>query len=67
MVGRRISYADISLAQVIAGLRYAFPVASRKALRGCPRLRALHEQVFDRPGIKRYVASDRRLAFNNDD
>ncbi|HKE41009.1 MAG TPA: glutathione S-transferase [Casimicrobiaceae bacterium] len=67
MVGRRITYADISMAQVIAGLRYAFPVASRKALRGCPRLRALHDQVFDRPGIKRYVASDRRLAFNNDD
>ena len=67
MVGAKITYVDLSLAQVIAGLRYAFPVASRRALRGCPRLRALHDTVFARPRIRRYVASGRRLAFNNDD
>lgn len=67
MVGARITYVDLSMAQVIAGLRYAFPLASRKALRACPRLRALHEEVFARAHIKRYVASGRRLAFNNDD
>jgi glutathione S-transferase len=67
MVGRRISYVDLSMAQVVAGLRYAFPSASRKALRTCPRLRALHDAVFNRPRIKRYLASGRRLAFNNDD
>jgi glutathione S-transferase len=67
MVGPRMSYVDLSMAQVVAGLRYAFPSASRKALRPCPRLRALHDDVFDRPRIKRYVASGRRLAFNNDD
>lgn len=67
MVGARISYVDLSMAQVVAGLRYAFPVASRKALRSCPRLRALHEEVFARQRIKRYMASGRRLAFNNDD
>ena len=67
MVGRRITYADLSLAQVIAGLQYAFPSASRKALRAHPRLLALHEHVFSRPRIREYVASDRRLAFNNDD
>lgn len=67
MVGSRITYVDLSMAQVIAGLRYAFPIASRKALRACPRLCALHELVFARPRIKRYVASDRRLAFNNAD
>src|ERR1700722_18555131 len=55
MVGPRISYVDLSMAQVVAGLRYAFPVASRKALRPCPRLRALHDDVFRRPRIKRYV------------
>jgi glutathione S-transferase len=55
------------MAQVIAGLRYAFPSASRKALRACPRLRGLHDEVFARPSIRRFVASDRRLAFNNDD
>ena len=67
MVGPRISCVDLSMAQVVAGLRYAFPSASRKALRICPRLRALHDDVFSRPRIKRYVASGRRLAFNNDD
>ena len=67
MAGSRFSYADLSMAQVLAGLRYAFPAASRKALRPCPRLRALHDAVFARPRIKRYVASGRRLAFNNDD
>jgi glutathione S-transferase len=67
MVGRKMSYADLSLAQVIAGLRYAFPIASRRALRRCPRVRALHEEVFARPRIRRYAASGRRLAFNNDD
>jgi len=67
LVGNRITYVDLSMAQVIAGLRYAFPKASRKALAEHPRLRALHDEVFARPRIKRYVASDRRLAFNNDD
>ncbi|MBK5106415.1 MAG: glutathione S-transferase family protein, partial [Burkholderiales bacterium] len=66
LVGKQLSYVDLSMAQVIAGLRYAFPRASKRALRGCPGLRALHDQVFARPRIKRYVASGRRLAFNND-
>jgi glutathione S-transferase len=67
LVGAQLTYADLSLAQVIAGLRYAFPKASRKALRSRPRLRALHEAVFSQPRIERYVASERRVAFNDDD
>jgi glutathione S-transferase len=67
MVGKQITYADLSMAQVIAGLQYAFPSAGRKALRAFPRMRALHDEVFALPRIKRYVASKRRLAFNNDD
>ena len=67
MVGTRLSYVDLSMAQIIAGLHYAFPSASRKALRACSRLCALHDLVFARSHIKRYVASGRRLAFNNDD
>lgn len=66
MLGSRISYVDLSMAQVVAGLGYAFPLASRKTLRGCPRLRALHDEVFSRPRIARYVSSGRRLPFNND-
>jgi glutathione S-transferase len=67
MIGARLSYADLSIAQVIAGLQYAFPVATRRALRTRPRLRTLHDEVFARPRIARYVASGRRLAFNNED
>jgi glutathione S-transferase len=66
MVGRSLSYADLSMAQVLAGLQYAFPKASRAQLRKCRHLRALHEAVFMRPRIQRYVNSGRRLAFNND-
>ena len=67
LAGKRLTYVDLSAAQVVAGLRYAFPSSSRKALGACSRLRVLHDEVFARPRIKRYVASGRRLAFNNDD
>jgi len=67
MVGARASYADFSMAHVLAGLNYAFPKASARALRSRPRLRALHDAVYERRGIARYLASNRRLAFNNDD
>jgi len=65
MVGDSLTYVDLSMAQVVAGLRYAFPVASRKILPAYPRLRALHKRVFDRPRIKAYAASQRRVAFND--
>jgi glutathione S-transferase len=67
MVGAELTYADLSLAQVIAGLRFAFPTAMRKATPQYPKLAELHDYVFSRPRIKRYVASRRRLDFNNDD
>lgn len=67
MVGSRLTYVDLSMAQVIAGLQYAFPKASARALRSRPHLRALHNAVFNRPRIRQYLASSRRIAFNNDD
>ena len=67
MVGTRLCYADLSMAQLITGLRHAFPLASHAALADCPQLIALHNRVFARPRLKRYLASDRRVAFNNDD
>ena len=66
LVGDGITYVDLSMAQVIAGLRFAFPSASRKALATCPSLCALHDAVFARPRLKAYLASGRRVAFNND-
>ena len=67
LVGSKLTYVDLSMAQVIAGLRYAFPATTRNALRSRPRLRALHHAVFARPRVARYLESGRRLAFNNDD
>lgn len=67
MVGKSLTYADLSLAQVLAGLQYAFPKAMRKALAKQKRLEKLEEFVFSRPRIERYVRSGRRLKFNDDD
>ena len=66
LVGDGITYVDLSMAQVIAGLRFAFPSVSRRALATCPRLCALHDAVFAQPRLKAYLASGRRVAFNND-
>jgi glutathione S-transferase len=62
-----LTTADLSMAQVLEGLRYAFPIASARALRGRPRLPALQRAVFERPRIARYLASGRRVPFNNED
>lgn len=64
LAGERISYADLSLAQTVAGLRYAFPGASVAPLAACPRVVELHDRVFARPALARYVASARRVPFN---
>ena len=66
LVGDAITYVDLSMAQVIAWLRFAFPSASRMALAECPRVQALHDEVFARPRLQAYLASGRRVAFNND-
>jgi glutathione S-transferase len=65
LVGARLSYADLSVFQLIAGLGYAFPRASAKFARDYRRLFALHERVQERPRIAAYLASRRRIAFNN--
>lgn len=67
LVGATITYADLSLAQVVAGLRYAFPKASKAAFEKYPRVIALHDEVFARPRLKRYLKSKRRLGFNRQD
>ena len=64
LLGRRITYADLSVFQLIEGLRYAFPVAMKRIEREVPGLVDIHERVCVRPGIKAYLASPRRIAFN---
>ncbi|MCW5687377.1 MAG: glutathione S-transferase [Pseudolabrys sp.] len=66
VLGRRISYTDLSLFQLVEGLRYAFPKGMAKAERKVQRVIDVHERVAAREGIKAYVASDRRIPFNED-
>ncbi|MCE4225883.1 glutathione S-transferase [Methylobacterium sp. C25] len=64
LVGDAVSYADLSLFQLVDGLRYAFPKASERVLAGTPRLTALVQNVGRLPRIAAYLASERRIAFN---
>jgi glutathione S-transferase len=64
MVGAALTYVDLSMFQVIAGLRYAFPRAMARLAPGYPLLMALHERVAARPRIAAYLKSKRRLPFN---
>jgi glutathione S-transferase len=66
LVGTRCSYVDLSLFQVVAGLRYAFPQAMRRHERRVPWLGALHDAIAARPRIAAYLASERRIPFNED-
>ena len=65
MVGDRLSYVDLSMFQLIEGLRFSFPKAMQKAEQQCARLTALHDRVAARPKIAAYLASNRRMAFND--
>lgn len=66
LVGARLTYPDLSLFQVMAGLRYAFPRAMAKREKKYRRVVALHDAVASRPRIAAYVASERRIPFNED-
>ena len=66
LTGRRATYADLSLFQVVEGLRYAFPKRMKAFEREIPGLVDLHDRVAARPNIKAYLSSDRRIAFNED-
>jgi glutathione S-transferase len=64
ITGRKATYVDLSLFQIVDGLRYAFP-KRMKAFEGeVPRLVELHGRVAARPNIKAYLASERRIPFN---
>jgi glutathione S-transferase len=67
LVGRSFTYADLSLFQVVEGLAYAFPKAMQRILRDVPHVAALRARVAQEPRIAAYLASERRLPFNEDD
>jgi glutathione S-transferase len=63
-VGGRATYVDLSLFQIVEGLRYAFPRAMKRHDKKLPRLRALHDKIMARPRLAKYLASPRRIPFN---
>jgi len=63
-VGARLCYADLSLFQVVEGLGYAFAKAMARTKSRYPLLHALRDRVAARPRIKAYLASERRIPFN---
>jgi glutathione S-transferase len=61
-----LTYADLSLFQLVEGLTYAFPKAMARGKGDWPRVMALREAVAERPNIKAYLASGRRIPFNEE-
>ena len=66
LVGTAVSYVDLSLFQMFEGLRYAWPHAMARQERKHPRLIALHDRIASRPRLAAYLASERRLPFNQE-
>ena len=66
VIGRRVTYVDLSLFQIVAGLRYAFPKRMKAFERKIPGLVDLHDRVAIRPNIQAYLESDRRIPFNEE-
>jgi glutathione S-transferase len=64
LIGRRLTYVDLSIFQIIEGLRYAFPKRMKRFEKKVPGLVGLHDRVAARPRIKAYLASPRRIAFS---
>ncbi|KQO48943.1 MULTISPECIES: glutathione S-transferase [unclassified Methylobacterium] len=64
LVGGSTTYADLSLFQLVDGLLYAFPHATERTLAENRHVAALHDAVRQRPGIAAYLASPRRIPFN---
>jgi len=64
LVGGKLSYADLSLFQLVEGLRYAFPRAAQQALAQTHEVVALHDRVAAIPKVAAYLRSPRRIAFN---
>lgn len=64
LVGRSLTYPDLSLFQTITGLRYAFPNAMKRLEKKLPLSVKLRDAVEARPRIAAYLKSPRRIPFN---
>jgi glutathione S-transferase len=61
------NYVHLSLFQMIEGLRYAFPLRMKTLEKKHRRLFQLRDRIAKRPRIAAYLASARRIPFNQDD
>lgn len=66
LVGARLSYADLSLFQLIDGLLYAFPKATSRGLKQAPLVAELHGRVSQHRRVAAYIASGRRIPFSTE-
>lgn len=64
LLGRKLCYVDLSLFQIVEGLRYGFPKRMKRFEKKIPRVIALHDRVATRPRIAAYLASERRIPFS---
>jgi glutathione S-transferase len=64
LLGRRLTYPDLSVFQVVEGLRYALPKMMRRLEKTVPRVVEVHDRLAKRPRIAAYLASERRIPFN---
>lgn len=64
LLGSELCYADLWLFQVVAGLNYAFPTSMKKRMAHTPKVAAAYETVSARPRLASYLASERRIPFN---
>jgi glutathione S-transferase len=66
LLGETWSYVDLSLFQLVEGLTYAFPRRMATLAADIPLSIALRDRVAALPELAAYLASDRRIDFNED-
>ena len=66
LAGDALTVADLALFQLVEGLEYAFPRAMARVAPDAPAVLAIRDRVRERPRIAAYLASDRRIPFNED-
>ena len=64
LLGNSLTYCDLSMFQLIEGLRFSFPGTMARLERDYRGLMALHDRIAARPNIAAYLKSPRRLPWN---
>jgi glutathione S-transferase len=64
LLGRKFTYIDLSMFQLVEGLHYAFPKGMKRIARKTSGLVGVRDRVAERKKIAAYLASERRIPFN---